>query len=267
MLPSSATRCDALLVAVLLSGGPLAGDLRSSPQGGGIRTLRLFRPIRYRPWWSRHHRLLLTLVVTPTPTGFQRQRPHLPVSCITFCSSASSTGPSATSSLRRGRQRVTGRPPGCWSSTSAIRRLRIITAREGGCWAMRPTGADAGSSTAPSTRRTRAGATPAAPGAGPGPAGGPPGGRRAIGIPTAHLRHDPSGIRPSIRPRGENPARHVDLRARTRIGSWRRTHGRSPYEVELHKRFAFPVPRWSSRLCLSVAVRSHRGGPRGPLEP
>ncbi|PYO52963.1 MAG: hypothetical protein DMD84_07900, partial [Candidatus Rokuibacteriota bacterium] len=63
-------------------------------------------------------------------------------------------------------------------------------------------------------------------------------------------------------PRLEKPEKDLSLGALlTRIGEFPDAYRRAPYEVELHKRFAFPVAALVFALvAFPLAVRSHRGG-------
>ena len=273
MLPSflAHTLPMALLVAVLLAGGRLAGDLEIIAfKAAGISTLRLFRPIFTAAVVVAGITGVLTLVVNPIANEeFQRQLFRIFQSrAISGLQERVFNGTfgdvivyvedvSASQVALRGLLVSDERDP---------KISRIITAREGRLLSDEANrrltlrlinGAVNEADVVPA-------APPAAPGASPGPAGGAAGPARyrytnfSIYDMTLAVESPLKGA-----PRGEKPERDMSIFAlRTRIAELAHdAHGRAPYEVELHKRFAFPVAALVFALvAFPLAVRSHRGG-------
>jgi LPS export ABC transporter permease LptG len=274
MLPSflAHTLPMALLVAVLLAGGRLAGDLEIVAfKAAGVSVLRLFRPVLLAALAVTTVTALLTLVVNPVANEeFQRQLFRIlqsrAVSGLQERVFNASFGDviiyvedvSASQVALRGLLVSDERDP---------KLSRIITAREGRLL------------TDEANRRitlrlingavNEADVLPAAPptptpGADPGRAGGAAGASRYrytnFSIYDMSLSVD-SPLRAATR--GEKPEKDLALPALlARIDELSSDpHGRVPYEVELHKRFAFPVAALVFALvAFPLAVRSHRGG-------
>jgi LPS export ABC transporter permease LptG len=272
MLPSflAHTLPMALLTAVLLAGGRLAGDLEIIAfKAAGISTLRLFRPIMLAAVAVAAVTAVLTLFVNPIANEeFQRQLFRI------FQSRATSglqerifnglfgdiivyvEDVSASQVALRGLLVSDERDP---------KISRIITAREGRLLSDEENrrltlrlidGAVNEADVLPAT-------PPAVPGATPGPGGAAGPARYRY---TNFSVYDMSlSVQSPFRgaPRGDKPERDMslgDLRAQiaARAGDG---PGRAPYEVELHKRFAFPVAALVFALvAFPLAVRSHRGG-------
>jgi LPS export ABC transporter permease LptG len=273
MLPSflAHTLPMALLVAVLLAGGRLAGDLEIIAfKAAGISTLRLFRPILASALVVAGITGVLTLVVNPIANEeFQRQLFRIFQSrAISGLQERVFNGTfgdviiyvedvSASQVALRGLLVSDERDP---------KISRIITAREGRLLSDEANrrltlrlinGAVNEADVVPA-------APPAAPGAEPGPAGGAAGPARyrytnfSIYDMTLAVESPLKGA-----PRGEKPERDMSVVAlRARIAELATdAHGRAPYEVELHKRLAFPVAALVFALvAFPLAVRSHRGG-------
>jgi len=273
MLPSflAHTLPMALLVAVLLAGGRLAGDLEIIAfKAAGVSVLRLFRPVVVAALIITAATAVLTLVVNPIANEeFQRQLFRILRS-------------RAVSGLQ---ERVFNATFGdviiyvedVSASQVALRGLlvsderdpkisRIITAREGRLL------------TDETNRRitlrllngavNEADVLPAAPPPLPGVEQNPTGGAAAgsryrftnFAIYDMSLSVD-SPLKSA--PRVEKPEKDLSIGALlARIDTLAQdAHGRAPYEVELHKRFAFPIAALVFALvAFPLAVRSHRGG-------
>jgi LPS export ABC transporter permease LptG len=273
MLPSflAHTLPMALLVAVLLAGGRLAGDLEVIAfKAAGVSVLRLFRPVVASAALVASVTALLTLVVNPIASEeFQRQLFRI----------------LQTRAVSGVQERVFNATFGdviiyvedVSPSQVALRGLlvsderdpkisRIITAREGRLL------------TDEETRRitlrlingavNEADVLPAGPPPGSGVEQGRPGGAAAASRYryTNFAMYDMSlSVDTPLRgsTRADKPEKDLGLRALiARIESLAQDpHGRVPYEVELHKRFAFPAAALVFALvAFPLAVRSHRGG-------
>src|SRR5438094_182661 len=272
MLPSflAHTLPMALLVAVLLAGGRLAGDLEIIAfKAAGVSVLRLFRPVVVAALIITAATAVLTLVVNPIANEeFQRQLFRILRS-------------RAVSGLQ---ERVFNATFGdviiyvedVSASQVALRGLlvsderdpkisRIITAREGRLLTDEPNRRI--------TLRLINGAVneadilPAAPPRLPGVDQNPTGGAAA----SSRYRYTNFAIydmslsfdTPLRSARVDKPEKDLRLGALlTRINELAPDrYGRVPYEVELHKRFAFPVAALVFALvAFPLAVRSHRGG-------
>ena len=273
MLPSflAHTLPMALLVAVLLAGGRLAGDLEVIAfKAAGVSVLRLFRPVVASAALVASVTALLTLVVNPIASEeFQRQLFRI----------------LQTRAVSGVQERVFNATFGdviiyvedVSPSQVALRGLlvsderdpkisRIITAREGRLL------------TDEETRRitlrlingavNEADVLPAGPPPGSGVEQGRAGGAAAASRYryTNFAMYDMSlAVDTPLRgsTRADKPEKDLGLRALiARIESLAQDpHGRVPYEVELHKRFAFPVAALVFALvAFPLAVRSHRGG-------
>jgi LPS export ABC transporter permease LptG len=272
MLPSflAHTLPMALLVAVLLAGGRLAGDLEIvACKAAGISTLRLFRPVLASALVVMSATALLTLVLNPIANReFQRQ-------LFKILQARASSGLS---------ERVFNSTFGdviiyvedVSASQVALRGLlvsderdakvsRIITAREGRLL------------TDEENRRitlrlingavSEADVLPAAPAV---PAGSSPPASGAASAARYRLTHfsiyDMSlSVDSPLRsaPRIEKPEKDLSLSAlHDRLDELAGDRpARTPYLVEWHKRFAFPVAALVFALvAFPLAVRSHRGG-------
>jgi LPS export ABC transporter permease LptG len=273
MLPSfmAHTLPMALLVAVLLAGGRLAGDREIIAfKAAGVSLLRLFRPVVFAALLVTSLTAVLTLVVNPLANEeFQRQLFRILQS-------------SAVSGLQ---ERVFNATFGdviiyvedVSASQVALRGLlvsderdpkisRIITAREGRLLTdeanLRITlrlinGAVNEADVVPSSLPEVAGGERAAVG---GSAAGARYRYTNFSIYDMSLSVD-SPIRGA--PRVEKPEKDMRLTALlTRVEELRGDrHGRTPYLLELHKRFAFPLAALVFALvAFPLAVRSHRGG-------
>ena len=273
MMPSflAHTLPMALLVAVLLAGGRLAGDLEIIAfKAAGVSVLRLFRPIVLCAVLVMSVTGLLTLVLNPLANEeFQRQLFRILQSrAITGLQERVFTATfgdviiyveevSASQVALRGLLVSDERDP---------KISRIITAREGRLL------------TDEANRRitlrlingavNEADILPAAPPPLPGVEQSPTGGAAApsryrytnFAIYDMSLSFD-TPLRTAARM--EKPERDLRLGALlARIEELAADrHGRVPYEVELHKRFAFPVAALVFALvAFPLAVRSHRGG-------
>ena len=273
MLPSflAHTLPMALLVAVLLAGGRLAGDLEVIAfKAAGVSVLRLFRPVVASAALVASVTAGLTLVVNPIASEeFQRQLFRI----------------LQTRAVSGVQERVFNATFGdviiyvedVSPSQVALRGLlvsderdpkisRIITAREGRLL------------TDEETRRitlrlingavNEADVLPAGPPPGSGVEQGRAGGAAAASRYryTNFAMYDMSlAVDTPLRgsTRADKPEKDLGLRALiARIESLAQDpHGRVPYEVELHKRFAFPVAALVFALvAFPLAVRSHRGG-------
>jgi LPS export ABC transporter permease LptG len=273
MLPSflAHTLPMALLVAVLLAGGRLAGDLEIIAfKAAGVSVLRLFRPVAWAALGITLVTALLTLIVNPLANEeFQRQLFRI-------------LQTRAVSGLQ---ERVFNPTFGdviiyvedVSASRVALRGLlvsderdpkisRIITAREGRLLT--------DEANRRITLRLIAGAVneadvlPASPPPLPGVDHGRAGGAAAssryrytnFAIYDMSLAVD-SPLRGASRV--EKPEKDLALGPLfVRIAQLAHdAHGRAPYEVELHKRFALPVAALVFALvAFPLAVRSHRGG-------
>src|SRR5687768_17125219 len=273
MLPSflAHTLPMALLVAVLLAGGRLAGDLEIIAfKAAGVSTMRLFRPVLVAAMLVAGLTGLLTLVVNPIANEeFQRQLFRI------FQSRALSglqervfngtfgdviiyvEDVSASQVALRGVLVSDERDP---------KISRIITAHEGRLLSDEPNrrltlrlinGAVNEADVAPATTVGTPGATPGSTGGAASPA------RYRY---TNFSIYDMSlSVESPLRgsQRGDKPERDMSVPAlRARIAELSQdAHARAPFEVELHKRFAFPVASLVFALvAFPLAVRSHRGG-------
>ena len=270
MLPSflAHTLPMALLVAVLLAGGRLAGDLEIIAfKAAGVSTLRLFRPVMVAALVVTGVTAVLSLLVNPAANEeFQRQLFRIfqarAVSGLqervfndTFGDVIVYVEDVSTSQVGlRGLLVSDERDP---------KLSRVITAREGRLL------------TDEANRRltlrlidgavNEADVLPAVPPAArPGLAGGAAGPIRyrytqfSIYDMSLSMESALKGDR-----RVEKPERDMSLGAlRRQITTLARDpHGRAPYEVELHKRFALPVAALVFAVfAFPLAVRSHRGG-------
>jgi len=273
MMPSflAHTLPMALLVAVLLAGGRMAGDLEVIAfKAAGVSVLRLFRPIVMAAAVVMMATALLTLVVNPLANEeLQRQLFRI----------------FQTRAVTGVQERVFNATFGdiiiyvedVSASQVALRGLlvsderdpkisRIITAREGRLL------------TDEANRRitlrlingavNEADVLPASPPRLPGVEQNPTGGAAApsryrytnFAIYDMSLSVD-APLKSAARV--EKPEKDLRLTALlARIAELRDdTHGRVPYQVELHKRFAFPAAALVFALvAFPLAVRSHRGG-------
>ena len=274
MLPSflAHTLPMALLVAVLLAGGRLAGDLEIIAfKAAGVSVLRLFRPIVAAALAVTAVTALLTLVVNPIANEeFQRQLFRILQS-------------RAVSGLQ---ERVFNASFGdviiyvedVSASQVALRGLlvsdernpkisRVITAREGRLLTDEVNRRI--------TLRLINGAVNEADVLPAGPPTPPPGTdptRAGGAASTARYRYTQFSIYDmslSVESplkgaaRGDKPEKDMSLDALFgRIAELSADpHGRVPYEVELHKRFALPAAALVFALvAFPLAVRSHRGG-------
>jgi len=272
MLPSflAHTLPMALLVAVLLAGGRLAGDLEITAfKAAGVSILRLFRPILAAGFVVAGFTALLTLVVNPLANEeFQRQLFRiLQARAISGLAERVFNGTfgdviiyvedvSASQVALRGLLVSDERDP---------KISRIITAREGRLLSdevnRRLTlrlinGAVNEADIVPAV-------PPAAPGADPSPTGGAAGAARYrytnFSIYDMSLSFD-SPLKGAARV--EKPEKDMSLSdLRARIESIAEPAGRVPFQVELHKRFALPAGALVFALvAFPLAVRSHRGG-------
>ncbi len=273
MMPSflAHTLPMALLVAVLLAGGRLAGDLEIiACKAAGISVVRLFRPIVLAALAVTALTALLTLVVNPLANEeFQRQLFRI-------------VQTRAVSGLQ---ERVFNATFGdviiyveeVSPSQVALRGLlvsderdpkisRIITAREGRLL------------TDEANRRitlrlmngavNEADVLPASPPPLPGVEQNPMGGAAASSRYryTNFTIYDMTlSVDTPLRAAARMDKPEKDLRLGALLARIRElvqdAHGRVPYEVELHKRFAFPVAALVFALvAFPLAVRSHRGG-------
>jgi len=272
MMPSflAHTLPMALLVAVLLAGGRLAGDLEIIAfKAAGVSVLRLFRPIVLAALVVTAATAMLTLVVNPIANEeFQRQLFRIlqtrAVSGIQERVFNATFGDviiyvedlSASQVALRGLLVSDERDP---------KISRIITAREGRLLTDEPNRRI--------TLRLINGAVneadilPAAPPRLPGVEQNPTGGAAA----SSRYRYTNFAIydmslsfdTPLRSARVDKPEKDLRLGALlTRINELAPDrYGRVPYEVELHKRFAFPVAALVFALvAFPLAVRSHRGG-------
>jgi len=272
MLPSflAHTLPMALLVAVLLAGGRLAGDLEIIAfKAAGVSVLRLFRPVVLAALLITAATAVLTLVVNPIANEeFQRQLFRI------FQARAASGLQERVFNATFGDVIIYVEDVS--ASQVALRGLlvsderdpkisRIITAREGRLL------------TDEANRRitlrllngavNEADVLPAAPPPLPGVEQSPTGGAAAgsryrftnFAVYDMSLSVD-SPLKSA--PRLEKPEKDLSLGALiTRIGEFPDAYRRAPYEVELHKRFAFPVAALVFALvAFPLAVRSHRGG-------
>ena len=272
MLPSflAHTLPMALLVAVLLAGGRLAGDMEIiACKAAGISTLRLFRPVLAAALVVMAATASLTLIVNPLANQeFQRQLFKILQARAMSGLSERVFNPtfgdviiyvedvSASQVALRGLLVSDERDP---------KISRIITAREGRLL------------TDEENRRitlrlingavSEADVLPAVPAAAGGPS--PPTGGAAsaaryrltnFSIYDMSLAVD-SPLRSA--PRVEKPEKDLSLPAlHERLDELQGDRpGRTPYLVEWHKRFAFPLASVVFALvAFPLAVRSHRGG-------
>src|SRR6267378_85942 len=273
MLPSflAHTLPMALLVAVLLAGGRLAGDLEIIAfKAAGVSVLRLFRPVVVAALIITAATAVFTLVVNPIANeAFQRQLFRI------FQSRAVSGLQERVFNATFGDVIIYVEDVS--ASQLALRGLlvsderdpkisRIITAREGRLL------------TDETNRRitlrllngavNEADVLPAAPPPLPGVEQSPTGGAAAgsryrltnFAVYDMSLSVD-SPLKSA--PRVEKPEKDLGLGGLlARIEELSQdAHGRVPYEVELHKRFAFPLAALVFALvAFPLAVRSHRGG-------
>lgn len=273
MMPSflAHTLPMALLVAVLLAGGRLAGDLEIIAfKAAGVSVLRLFRPVVAAAVLVMGTTALLTLFVNPLANEeFQRQLFRI----------------FQTRAVSGLQERVFNATFGdviiyvedVSASQVALRGLlvsderdpkisRIITAREGRLL------------TDETNRRitlrlmngavNEADVLPASPPRLPGVEQNPTGGAAApsryrytnFAIYDMSLSVDTPLKTATRTEKPEKDLRLIPLLARIEELS-QETYGRVPYEVELHKRFAFPAAALVFALvAFPLAVRSHRGG-------
>lgn len=275
MLPSflAHTLPMALLVAILLAGGRLAGDFEIvACKAAGISTLRLFRPILLAALAITLTTAMLTLLVNPIANKeFQRQLFRILQS-------------RAASGLQERVFNVTFGDVIIYvedvsASQVALRGLlvsderdpkvsRIITAREGRLFSdevnrritLRMINgavneADVIAASPPPEVLVKAQASPSG-----GAAGGDRYRHTNFGIYDLSLAVDApfKGA-----PRIEKPEKNLTLsELGVRIAELEGdAHGRVPYEVEFHKRYALPVAALVFALvAFPLAVRSHRGG-------
>jgi LPS export ABC transporter permease LptG len=273
MLPSflAHTLPMALLVAVLLAGGRLAGDLEIIAfKAAGVSTMRLFRPIMLAALAVAGLTGVLTLVVNPLANEeFQRQLFRI------FQSRALSGLQERVFNATFGDVIIYVEDVS--ASQVALRGLlvsderdpkisRIITAREGRLLSDEENrrltlrlinGAVNEADVVPATTEGTPGATPGSTGGAAGPA------RYRY---TNFSIYDMSlSVESPLKgsQRGDKPERDMSVPALyARIGELAKDpHGRAPFEVELHKRFAFPAAALVFALvAFPLAVRSHRGG-------
>ena len=269
MLPSflSHTLPMALLVAVLLAGGRLAGDMEIIAfRAAGISTLRLFRPVLAAALVVMAVTAVLTLVVNPMANqAFQRQLFRILQARVTSGLAERVFNPtfgdvivyvedvSASQVALRGL---------LVSDERDAKISRIITAREGRLL------------TDEENRRitlrlingavSEADVLPAAPGGGSPAVGGAASASRyrltGFSIYDMSLSVD-SPLRTAAR--AEKPEKDLSLPALgARIAELEgEPTGRVPFLVEWHKRLAFPLAAIVFALvAFPLAVRSHRGG-------
>jgi LPS export ABC transporter permease LptG len=272
MMPSflAHTLPMALLVAVLLAGGRLAGDLEIIAfKAAGVSVLRLFRPIVLAALLTMSATALLTLVINPIANEeFQRQLFRIlqtravtglkeRIFNATFGDVIIYVEDVSTSQVGlRGLLVSDERDP---------KISRIITAREGRLM------------TDETNRRitlrlingavNEADVLPASPPRLPGVEQNPTGGAAAA----SRYRYTNFAIY-DMSLSVDSPLRVSSVTKPERdLGLWaliarieelaRDPYGRAPYQVELHKRFAFPVAALVFTLvAFPLAVRSHRGG-------
>ena len=273
MMPSflAHTLPMALLVAVLLAGGRMAGDLEIIAfKAAGVSVLRLFRPVVLAAVLVTMATALLTLVLNPlTNEEFQRQLFRI----------------LQTRAVSGIQERVFNGTFGdviiyvedVSASQVALRGLlvsderdskisRIITAREGRLL------------TDEANRRitlrlingavNEADVLPASPPPLPGVDQNTTGGAAAPSRYryTNFAIYDMSlSVDTPLRSAGRGDKPEKDLRLGALLARIQElaadSHGRVPYEVELHKRFAFPIAALVFALvAFPLAVRSHRGG-------
>ena len=273
MMPSflAHTLPMALLVAVLLAGGRMAGDLEIIAfKAAGVSVLRLFRPVVLAAVLVTAATALLTLVLNPlTNEEFQRQLFRI----------------LQTRAVSGIQERIFNATFGdviiyvedVSASQVALRGLlvsderdskisRIITAREGRLLTDEP------------NRRitlrlingavNEADVLPASPPPLPGVEQNRTGGAAAPSRYryTNFAIYDMSlSVDTPLRSAGRGDKPEKDLRLGALLGRIEElagdAHGRAPYQVELHKRFAFPVAALVFALiAFPLAVRSHRGG-------
>ena len=273
MLPSFMTHTlpMALLVAVLLAGGRLAGDLEIVAfKSAGVSPLRLFRPVLLAGLVVTLTTALLTLVVNPLANReFQRQLFQIlqtrAVSGLQERLFNATFGDviiyveevSASQVALRGLLVSDERNP---------RLSRIVTAREGRLL------------TDDVNRRitlrmlngavNEADVTPVDPPKGVLGEAAPAGGAASA----ARYRHTLFSVYDMTlsvdsplqgAPRVEKPEKDLPLGVlETRIAQLRPDrHGRAPYQIEWHKRFALPCAALVFALvAFPLAIRSHRGG-------
>jgi LPS export ABC transporter permease LptG/LPS export ABC transporter permease LptF len=273
MLPSflAHTLPMALLVAVLIAGGRMAGDLEIVAfKSAGVSTLRLFRPVLVVALAVTLATAALTLVVNPLANHeFERQLFRIlqsrAVSGLQERLFNATFGDviiyveevSASQVALRGLLVSDERDP---------KLSRIVTAREGRLL------------TDDVNRRitlrllngavNEADVTPADPPKAVLSEGSPPGGAASA----ARYRHTlfsiydmslsvDSPLRSA--PRIEKPEKDLSLgELEARIAALAQDrHGRAPYELEWHKRYALPLAALVFALvAFPLAVRSHRGG-------
>jgi LPS export ABC transporter permease LptG len=272
MLPSflAHTLPMALLVAVLLAGGRLAGDLEIIAfRAAGISTLRLFRPVLVAALVVMSATAALTLVVNPLANReFQRQ-------VFRILQARATTG-LAERVFNSTFGEVIVYVEDVSASQVALRGLlvsderdpkisRIITAREGRLLTDEQNrritlrlinGSVSETDVLPAAPSARAAGAP--------PVGSPAGASRyrltAFSIYDMSLSVD-SPLRSAAR--GEKPEKDLSLTAlAARIDQLKTDrHGQAPFLVEWHKRLAFPVAAIVFALvAFPLAVRSHRGG-------
>jgi LPS export ABC transporter permease LptG/LPS export ABC transporter permease LptF len=270
MLPSflAHTLPMALLVAVLLAGGRLAGDLEITAfKAAGISTLRLFRPVLAAGLVVMTVTALLTLVINPlTNQEFQRQLFRIlqarAVSGLTERVFNPTFGDviiyveevSASQVALRGVLVSDERDP---------KISRIITAREGRLL------------TDEENRRitlrlingavSEADVLPAGPGASVSASAGGAASASRYRLTNFSIYDMSLAVSSPLRaaPRVEKPEKDLSLLGlAARIRELRADRpAQAPYLVEWHKRFAFPLAALVFALvAFPLAVRSHRGG-------
>jgi LPS export ABC transporter permease LptG/LPS export ABC transporter permease LptF len=264
MLPSflAHTLPMALLVAVLLAGGRLAGDLEIIAfKAAGISSLRLFRPVAVAAVVVMAATALLTLVVNPLANQeFQRQLFKILQTRATSGLSERVFNPTFgdvivyVEDVSASRVALRGL---LVSDERDAKVSRIITAREGRLL------------TDEQNRRitlrlvngavSEADVLPAGGGAG-GAASAARYRLTSFSVYDMSLSVD-SPLRSATR--GEKPEKDLSMLALgERIHELRGDrHGRAPYLVEWHKRLAFPLAVIVFAIvAFPLAVRSHRGG-------
>ena len=274
MLPSflAHTLPMALLVAVLLAGGRLAGDLEIVAfKAAGVSVVRLFRPVLGAALAVTLVTALLTLVLNPLANReFQRQ-----LFRILQSRAASGLQERVFNATFGG---LTIYVEDVSASQVALRGLlvsderdpkltRIITAREGRLLT--------DEANRRITLRLMTGAVneadvqPADPPAALSGAMAPGGGGAASAARYRHTLFSIYDMSLSVdsplksAPRVEKPEKDLTLRQLgVRIAEFRRdAHSRAPFQIERHKRYALPLAALVFALvAFPLAVRSHRGG-------
>jgi LPS export ABC transporter permease LptG len=273
MLPSfmAHTLPMALLVAVLLAGGRLAGDLEIVAfKAAGVSLLRLFRPVMFAALGVAAVTASLTLVLIPVANREFQQQLFKILQTRAVSALKERVFNTSFADIVVYVQDISASQVGLRGVIVSDERdpklSRVITAREGRLLSDE------------STRRitlrllnggiNEADVAPAAPPASIQPEGGVAGG--AAGAKryrfTAFSLYDMTlNVESPLRTatRLDKPERDLTIgELRQKIAELQHdTYGRLPFESELQKRFAFPVAALVFALLgFPLAVRSHRGG-------